>query len=218
MAKDLHFLFENLNINQSVLIAHSMGVNVAIEYSLHYPHHASKIILISGNPMRPHDTMFGTNLSYITIPFLEKLKEVYPKRFDYFWINAHKNSILRKVVLHGGFNPSLVEDQFVKYYMKKIGELNAEIFFQLLKEMKYHNLLSKLHQLNIPSLILGGDKDYISPISTQIILHKKISNSQLYIVKEGSHVPQVDFPKSINDRIKLFINEASPDLKEALTF
>ena len=53
--------------------------------------------------------------------------------------------------------------------------------------------------------VIGGDKDKVIPNYLQEILQTRLRNSKLYIVKNGSHVPQVDFPKNINERINLFI-------------
>jgi pimeloyl-ACP methyl ester carboxylesterase len=111
------------------------------------------------------------------------------------------------LVFDGGFNTKTTTQDFVELYMKKISELPKELFFHLLEEMKNHDIISYLETIKNPTLIVGGDKDKVIPNYLQQILHKKIENSELYIVKDGSHVPQVDFPEIINKRINRFLNK-----------
>ena len=67
--------------------------------------------------------------------------------------------------------------------------------------------MAYLENITLPTLIIGGEKDKIIPNHFQEILRKKLVNSEFYLVKDGSHVPQVDFPEFINKRMKAFINK-----------
>ena len=89
--------------------------------------------------------------------------------------------------------------------MKKISELPKEIFLHLLDQMKTHSAINHLEAIKTKTLIIGGDKDKVIPNYLQNILQNKIKDSQIYIVKNGSHVPQIDFPNFINSRIELFL-------------
>ena len=89
--------------------------------------------------------------------------------------------------------------------MKKISELPQDILLHLLSEMKNHNIINDLESINTPALIMGGDRDKVIPNYLQIILYEKLPNAQLYIIKEGSHVPQVDFPETTNERCLQFL-------------
>ena len=71
--------------------------------------------------------------------------------------------------------------------------------------MNKHESLNNLSTISTKCLIIGGDCDKVIPNYNQRILHEKIKNSELFILKNGSHVPQIDFPKLVNERIELFI-------------
>ena len=149
--------------------------------------------------------MFKTNKSHEVLPVLKNFLKNKPGLFKIAWKNAHRSNLIRKVVLHGGFNPDQVKDEFVKYYLMKIGELDPLVFFKLLDEMGDQSLISYLPKISTPTLIMGGDLDTIAPISSQLIFSELIPNSEFYLVKDGSHVPQADFPDSVNERIETFI-------------
>ncbi len=106
----------------------------------------------------------------------------------------------------GGFNQEMVSDEFIEIYLNKIGVLGPDLFFQLIGEMQTHDILAFLSKIKTRTLIIGGNKDKVIPNYLQRILNEHLENSELYIVHKGSHVPQVDFPLLINERLELFLS------------
>ena len=205
IAMDLEELLDHLEIDNIFLVGHSMGVNISLEFIKNSKKNIFGQVLISGNPLDPKDTMFNTDKSHEVIPLLKKSLQNNPKLFKFIWKNAHKVNFVRKIVLYGGFNPDQVKDEFVEFYLKKIGELEPEVFFQLIKEMAEQSLLTSLPFVKISTLIMGGDHDTIAPISSQLIFKNLIDHSEFYIIKDGSHVPQADFYSTVNQKIHQFI-------------
>lgn len=203
---DLNTLIKYLNIETSIHIGHSMGVNITIEYAFRYPEEVQKMILISGTIFPPQDVMFDSNLVDISEPYIKEIKDKWENQFKLVWKNAYLNPLASFMVWRGGFNTKKTRIDFVQYYMKKLGQLSPDIFFQLLDEMREQKVIKDLERIKTPCLIIGGDKDKVIPNYLQQILHKSLVNSELYIIKNGSHVPQVDFPEYINERIELFLN------------
>ncbi|WP_372653306.1 alpha/beta fold hydrolase [Halobacteriovorax sp.] len=202
---DLKGILDTLEITKPIMIGHSMGVNVTLEFCKNYPNSIYKSILISGSVLPPQDIMFDSNIVDIASPFIQKFANNSPNIFEFIWKNSYKNPIARKAVLDGGFNTKKVEDSFVQIYMKKISELPKDIFFHLLEEMKNHDIITSLENIFTPTLVIGGDSDKVIPNYLQRILQEYLPNSKLYILKDGSHVPQIDFPELTNSRIETFI-------------
>jgi len=207
IAKDLHELLAHLNIKKSIFVGHSMGVNICLEHARRYPEDLSAQILISGTVVPPQDVMFDSNLVDIGMPYIESFTKKYPELFKSFWKHSFKNPIAQYAIFDGGFNKKQVEMEFVQLYMKKISELPENLFFHLLRLMHDHDIINHLESIQTPTLIIGGDKDKIIPNYLQQILNRYLPSSTLYIVKDGSHVPQVDFPEMLNNRMNRFISK-----------
>ncbi len=207
IATDLNQLLESLKAKNIFLIGHSMGVNVTLEYASLFPKNLRGLVLISGTILPPQEIMFDSPIVDVIEPYIKLFADHYPNIYETVWKKSFLNPIMRKIIHRGGFNPTQVPDEFVHTYMKKIGELPSEIFFHLLNEMKNHDVVNILNIIETPSLVIGGDKDKVIPNYLQTILAEQLPKGELYIVREGSHVPHVDFPESINDRILLFIEK-----------
>lgn len=207
ISNDMNELLDYLKVDRAFHFGHSMGVNTTLEYAYRYPEKVSGIVLISGTVLPPQDVLFDTNLMDFIQPILELLLEKYPTLYKSVWTTGHLNPLATHLVYQGGFNTKMVPKDFVQYYLKKIGELDPEVFFQLLNEMKNHDIVTKLEMIKVPALVMGGDKDQVIPNFLQYILSENIPNAKLYIIKDGSHVPQVDFYETVNERIDLFLTK-----------
>lgn len=201
ISSDLNNILNHLKVSSTVLLGHSMGVNICLEFAKNFPDKVTKMILMSGTVFPPHDVMFDTNAMEIITPLLADLKSKAPAVFDLIWRTSHLNPLAVKLTHDGGFNKDQVPEEMIKVYLEKVGELSVDLFLQLFSEMKKHNIISSLSNINIPSLIMGGDKDKVIPNHLQRILVDHLENSEMYIVKNGSHVPQWDFPETVNEVI-----------------
>lgn len=206
MTSDIKELCDYLNIEKAKIISHSMGVNVSLELTKRFPEMFPAAVLISGTTMPVYEVMFNSNFSDHIQPKLKQLLKKYPKIFQTFWKYTGVNPIVKKIVHIGGFNTKFVSKDFIEIYLTKVGELGPEIFFQLLDQMNEHDIMSFLHKLKSRFLIIGGNQDKVIPNYLQRVLHSELTNSDLYILQNGSHVPQVDFPENVNSRIIQFFN------------
>ncbi len=207
ITKDLHELLQDLGIKKSIFMGHSMGVNICLEHARRYPEDMRAQILISGTVIPPQDVMFDSNIVDIVSPHLKTFTEKYPSFFKMFWRHSFKNPVAQYLIFDGGFNKKQVEMEFIQLYMKKISELPEKLFFHLLKIMHDHDVINYLELIKTPTLVIGGDKDKIIPNYLQRILTTQLPICELYIVKDGSHVPQADFPDRINHRLLRFIHK-----------
>ena len=204
---DLKQLCDSLNIKTSILLGHSMGVNVCLEFAKRYPEMVKQMILISGTVVPVFNIMFNTNLTDQLNPVAVKMLKRFPKIFANFWKYGGWNPLMRKAIHIGGFNVKTVSEEFIEIYLNRLGQLGPELFFHLIEQMHKHDILSYLQKIKTPTLIIGGDQDKVIPNYLQKLLLREMPKAKLYLVRNGSHVPQVDFPEFINERIDLYLEK-----------
>lgn len=208
IAKDLKELLEHLELRDSILLGHSMGVNVCLEFAKNNPELIKKMILISGTIIPVHNIMMNTHLTGPLKPIIFNIIEKFPKEFEAFWKYGGWNPIVKKMIHSGGFNVDQVSNEFIEIYLNKIGQLGPELFFQLIDQMHEHDIIAFIHNIKTHTLVIGGNKDKVIPNFLQKLMHSKLKNSELYTIHGGSHVPQVDFPDMTNERILHFIQHS----------
>ena len=209
IASDIKELLDFLGLKNSILLGHSMGVNVCLEFAKNWGEsHLKSMILISGSIVPVHDIMMNTHLTGAVKPLLFSILKKFPREFNAFWKYGGWTSIIQKVIHAGGFNITQVSDEFIEIYLNKIGQLGPELFFQLIDEMQRHDIMAHTSQIHVPTLVVGGNQDKVIPNYLQKLMCSKLEGAQIYTIHEGSHVPQVDFPKMINQRIQFFLDRS----------
>lgn len=208
IADDMKEILDHLQIKQCIMLGHSMGVNTTLEFAKFYPEYLQGMVLIGGTVMPVTEVMLGSNIMDIVLPYVQLLYEKYPKEGNWIWKTSAFNPLIQQMIKQGGFNTAKVSNEFIQIYLNRIGQLHPRIFFQLFKEMTYHDVSTYLEKIKTKALIIGGENDKVIPPYLQQMLKNKLPNSELYMIFQGSHVPQVDFPEQINQRILLFANDA----------
>lgn len=207
MAKDIADLCEFLKIPKAIMLGHSMGVNICLQLAKDYPALVSGMVLISGTFINVKDVMFDTNLMEFIAPIAALGLEKYPDIFNKIWTSGGMNPLVREIIHFSGFNRQKVSKEFIEIYLNRVGQLGAEVFFQLFNEMTKQNITGSLEKMNVPALVMGGHKDNVIPNHLQRTLASLLPQAETYFLKEGSHVPQADYPDLVNERIDLFIQQ-----------
>lgn len=207
MAKDVHDLCAYLGIKKALMLGHSMGVNICLQIAKDYPELVSGMVLISGTFINVKDIMFDSNIMEFITPFCVAGLEKYPEVFNKLWSTSGLNPVIRNIIHTTGFNRAKVSKEFIEIYLNRMGQLGADVFFQLFNEMTKQNITSSLERMKIPALIIGGHKDNVIPNHLQRTLAELLPSTETYFLVEGSHVPQADYPDLINERINLFIHQ-----------
>ena len=62
-------------------------------------------------------------------------------------------------------------------------------------------------QIDIPTLILVGEKDKLTPPSMALKIHKLIKNSEFSIINEAGHLTNIENPKDFNNKVLQFLKK-----------
>ncbi|MBP9743035.1 MAG: alpha/beta hydrolase, partial [Burkholderiales bacterium] len=68
----------------------------------------------------------------------------------------------------------------------------------------FRAILDKIH---VPTLIIVGELDVMTPIQSAQYLHTHIRNSKLYIIPQTGHLTNLENPVLFNNRLRKFLQE-----------
>ncbi|MCY4643072.1 MAG: alpha/beta hydrolase [Bacteriovoracales bacterium] len=207
ICSDLNTICEELGIHKAILFGHSMGVNVCLEFAKEFSERVAALVLIAGTIFPPEDVMYNSQRMNAIFPFISFFQKEFPEIYQFLWKTGSFNPLVRYFVHKDGFHKKETSKEFVEAYLVRAGKYPPELFVHLLKQMRNHDIIAHLDKINAPTLIVGGDEDKIIPFSVQRAISAKIPHSELYMIKDGSHAPQVDFPNSFNERAEFFLKK-----------
>lgn len=207
MAMDLGILLDELDISEAVFLGHSMGANTVLEFYRQQPHRVRGMVLANGTAKPPLETMFRNNAFQGGFKFLKALYHQSPEVFSFLWKLQKGNPITRSLITFGGFNPHLTPPEDIQLYLDQVADLDPGILVHLIENYDSYDASAWLHTIQVPTLILAGERDSVIPIEQQELMRQLIPNSRMVTIPHGSHCPQMDLPDLVNLQIEKFLNE-----------
>ena len=164
----------NKEKDRVVLIGHSNGGRIALNFTIKYPQKLAHLILIDSAGI--YHNNLAVNVKRIIFKNVAKIG----KKLS---ASEKLRNILYKIVGERDY--------------KNADPLMRKTMINLIDSDKMLDLAN----VNIPTLIIWGKKDKTAPLSDGIIMHESIKNSKLHIIDVARHSPQFTHTKEVADVI-----------------
>lgn len=208
MAQDLNSLMDHLEIPQASLWGHSFGAELVIRHYDLFPERARSLVFINGFAQNPLHGMFGSDF---TESFFQLFKSGYgklPETLSFLFKSAVQNPLaVHLSAMAGGFNLKLTSLKDIEIYARGISSIDLSAFLEVFESMLRYNGKPVLERINVPTMIIGGKQDSVTPPKHQEEIHRLIKGSSLFMVPYGSHCTQLDMPELVNLKIDRFMRE-----------
>ena len=210
LAKDILGLLKYLKVKKAHFAGHSFGAPVILKtYDLD-PSVFLSMTFINGFAQNPIKDMFGLN---VVEPFFYFVKAQYQKQpmvWNTLWKTAVDNPMaMYLAALAGGFNLRVTHFKDIEVYVRGVSRLNLDVFLRLFEAMMEYNGEGVLETIEVPALVISGEKDMVTPLRYQHHFKEKIKHSEFVLVPYGSHCTQLDFPDYTNLKIEKFLEKVA---------
>lgn len=193
MANDTLGLLDALHINQTHILGHSLGGMVAQEIALNSPHRIKKFIL------------YGTSCggSKATLPSMQTQSIL-----NRLATKGHTKLLVKKTLPYI-FNQKFI-DENPEFIEKKIEDIlkiptSPSTFQAQMGSWMRYSSCRRLKVLDIPTLIIHGEKDLIVPPGNAKLLAEKIPNAEVIYFDSGSHMIHTEEPDKFNEILLKFL-------------
>jgi len=163
-----------LNLDKFYLLGHSFGGALAVKCGLKFPEKIEKLFLVSAACFRRK--AFRKKLFYI----IAKILKVF------FFLPFY--SSVRK-----GFYKFIVRKSDYPY----ADGIVKDIYLKIIKQ----DLSDVLSRIQIPTIIIWGEKDKIKKIKEAYLIKEKIQSSRLEIIPDVGHNPHLENPEELSKLI-----------------
>lgn len=208
VAKDIPYLFREVGIKKAHFVGHSLGAQVILKTYEQSPEVFKSITFINGFAKNPIKGMFGLDVIEPFFYFVKGLYEKNPELCDIYWKKAILNPIsMFGAGLLGGFNLRLTQFKDIEIYASGVSRIPLRVFIPYFQDMMKFRGELVAPTIKVPTFIISGDRDNVTPEKFQKDLHETIKNSIFLRIPYGSHCCQLDFPEYINLKIDEFIQD-----------
>jgi len=175
LAKYVHKFVEALGYQNVHLLGNSLGGHVALVYLLKHPEAPISSLTLTGS-----SGLFENGMG-----------ETYPKRGDYEYI--------RKKTELTFYDPAIANKDLVDEVFEIVNNrLKVIKIIALAKSAIRHNLGEELREIKIPTLLVWGKNDTITPPMVGEEFHHLIPNSELHFIDKCGHAPMMEVPGEFN--------------------
>jgi len=205
LAFDLQGLLKHLGHDSAHIVGHSFGAPYLLKACEQFPEMFKSLVFINGFARNPLKKLFGLEFVEPLFNFIREQHTKSPDLWNALWKTMIDNPVAFQVAaLAGGFNIKLTQFKDIEMYGRGVSRLELPLFFELFDQLLKFDGVNILSQIEPPTLVIAGEKDFLTPPSFQKEMSDRIAHSEFLLVPYGSHCCQLDFPEFINLKLKEF--------------
>jgi pimeloyl-ACP methyl ester carboxylesterase len=192
-----------------VLVGHSMGTQVALEAWRRYPENVAGLVLVCGSYGKVTQSFRGVPILDLILPKLMDIVDKQPEIARAIWSRIPPEMAFKAALLARDVDPSHVRSEDMLPYLKHMTTVDFPMFLRMLRSAGDHSAEEWLGELDVPVLVVAGEKDTFTPPSLSEHMAEAIPNAELLMVRGGSHVAPIEQPELVGERIRAFITRLS---------
>lgn len=190
--KDVAQILDDLKIEKAHVLGASFGGFVVQEFVLEFPERVDKLILActtagGANHVKPDIEILRSFAPDPTLPLGEKIRRFIRPAFTEEFNSQHADEVEKVCRL------------------REQNEVAEAVYLAQLNSAFSLDTESKLGEIKNETLVISGDQDNVVPVGNSVNLAKNISNAQLKIIENGSHLFFIENADEFNRAVKEFL-------------
>jgi pimeloyl-ACP methyl ester carboxylesterase len=204
---DLETVLRAESIERATLFGWSMGVQVALEAYRRLPGLAESLVLLNGTFGRPLDTAVPVPFAGRVVPTaLHVAERLHRPVGRVMRTIAGQPEFVSLMKRFGMMADTVDENEFTEIAVAFAG-LDVEVFLRTLRALGEHDASRILSTIDVPVLVVAGDRDRMTPRGLSQQMVRKIPKAEILLVRGGTHYTAVEFPELVALRIERFLRE-----------
>ncbi|WP_158962307.1 alpha/beta fold hydrolase [Myroides fluvii] len=182
-AKFVKDFIERIGYEEVILLGNSLGGHIALYFAKMYPQYLKAMVLTGSSGL--YESAMGDS---------------YPKRGDYEYIRKKAEDVFYDPAIA---TKEIVDDVFatVNDRMKLIKTLT------IAKSAIRHNMSKDLPKIKVPTCLIWGKNDKVTPPEVAVEFHELLPDSNLYWIDKCGHAAMMEHPDEFNELLNKWFNE-----------
>ncbi|TBY78118.1 alpha/beta fold hydrolase [Rhizobium leguminosarum] len=185
-ANDILAVYRALEIDEAILVGLSMGGTVVQTFTLSHPERVLALVLVGATP---HGLGADVNVDNV-------LKAI----DDLGVVKASQNVIERS------FGRTAGRD-LVEFARQEVTQTPAFVAREAIASLNASDSRANLHDIGVPTLVVVGTEDIITPPGESVVLAEGIPESRLEVIADAGHFPMLEQPQVFNHVLESFLKD-----------
>ncbi len=182
---------ETLSLPKAILIGHSMGGGVALQTALSHPERVRGLVLVAS----------GARLR-VAPAILQGL------------LDDFQNTI--KLISDLAYGPD-VPDEVRQLSQELMAETSPQVMHGDFAACDAFDVRDRLGEVHVPTLVIGGSADRLTPIKYAQFLAQNIPGAQLVEVENAGHMVMLERAPEVSDAVARFVAGVATQAPAGLT-
>lgn len=183
LAVHLDKFFTSNHLEDVILLGNSLGGHIALLYTKLYPQKVRGLVITGSSGL--YENAMG---------------ESYPKRGDYNYIKTKSEEVF--------YDPKVATKEIVDEVYETVNDRNKLIkTLAIAKSAIRHNMAKDLPKMKIPTAIIWGAQDCVTPPNVAEEFNRLLPNSTLYWIDKCGHAPMMEHPDSFNTLMDTWLTQ-----------
>ncbi len=207
-ACDARAILEHEGGGRAAVLGWSLGVQVALQLFADDPANIALLVLVAG----------GARAPWGACPEAGRIRRLYPALLELF--ARTPSALLASLVQAGSKSPETftwarrlglvgadVDPELFAEVARNFARLDLDALIGTLREMSEHDLSPALGAIDVPALVIGGDRDPFTPRAALERLVHRIPGAEYLLLAGAGHYLLMDHAQHVNLRIDKFFAE-----------
>ena len=177
-------VFDEVGLEKAVLCGNSLGGQVALDFYLEYPEQVSHLILTGSAGLFERSLSGGRRPKVCRAMIREQIAEIL-------------------------YDEAAIKDELIDEVYTMLSDRGYSRFLlRIAKATRNLNMSDQLARIAIPTLIIWGANDRITPPFVADQFHKGIDTSQLVFIDHCGHAPPLEQPEEFTRIMDEFLSKS----------
>lgn len=182
-AKFVKDFIERLGYKDVILLGNSLGGHIALYFAKLYPQYLKAMVLTGSSGL--YESAMGDS---------------YPKRGDYEYIRKKAEDVF--------YDPAVATKQIVDDVFATVNDRMKLIkTLTIAKSAIRHNMSKDLPKIHIPTCLIWGKNDKVTPPEVAVEFNELLPDSNLYWIDKCGHAAMMEHPDEFNELLIKWFNE-----------
>ncbi|MEM9361069.1 MAG: alpha/beta hydrolase [Bacteroidota bacterium] len=181
-AKFLEEFIEFKGLKDVILLGNSLGGHIGLLHTKLYPEMVKALVITGSSGL-----------------YEKAMGDGYPRRGDYDFIKQKAEDVF--------YDPKVATKEIVDEVFATVNDrMKLVKTLAIAKSAIRHNMSKDLPKMKIPTCIIWGENDTVTPPEVAVEFHELLPDSDLFWIEKCGHAPMMEHPDEFNTILETWLD------------